>query len=208
MSKALCYYAFEALYSHHHPEISSVPLSKYFSLSGESSSTLPSSAPLFVTWTKNGDLRGCIGTFQDLPIKTGVSQFSLTSALQDTRFSPISKSELPSLKVGVTLLDNFTEIREWDDWTVGLNGLRVEIKHGGRFSGTFLPSVAEEEGWSKETTLYYLLKKAGYSGVKTGQEVQFYQKGLQEGWLKLTRYDGLKDEATYKEYISKRSEAE
>jgi uncharacterized protein (TIGR00296 family) len=206
MSKALCYYAFEALYTHHYPEIPSVTLSEFFSLSGESSSSLPSSAPLFVTWTKNGDLRGCIGTFQKLPIKSGISQFSLTSALQDSRFSPISKSELSSLKVGVTLLDNFIEINEWDDWSVGLNGLRVEIEHRGHFSGTFLPSVAEDEEWDKETTLYYLLKKSSYDGVRKGKEVDFYKRGLQEGWLKLTRYDGLKAEATWKEFLSKRSE--
>ena len=53
-------------------------------------------APLFVTWMKNGDLRGCIGTFaEDGKLGETLARYSLIAALQDTRFSPIETSELP-----------------------------------------------------------------------------------------------------------------
>ena len=53
-------------------------------------------APLFVTWLKDGDLRGCIGTFaEDCKLGATLQRYSLIAALQDTRFPPIETSELP-----------------------------------------------------------------------------------------------------------------
>ena len=66
--------------------------------------------PLFVTWNKNGDLRGCIGTFASDPLGKTVQRFSLVSALQDSRFPPVSAAEVSSLDVHVSLLNNFEEI--------------------------------------------------------------------------------------------------
>ncbi|KAK6454739.1 AMMECR1 domain-containing protein [Scheffersomyces xylosifermentans] len=203
MSKALCCYSFETIYHRLFPETSRISLSKYFSALNESPSSLPSSAPLFITWDQDDRLRGCIGTFQSLPIESGVSKFAITSAFQDHRFTPISKHELNSaLKVSVTLLDNFVDIHEWDNWTVGLHGLRISFEYDNEYySGTFLPSVAEEQKWDKTDTLYNLLRKADFGYVKQDKVTSFYKKGLKEGWMTLTRYDGLKDELEYDEYI-------
>ena len=72
-----------------------------------------SPCPLFVTWKigEDEDLRGCIGTF-DQTGKIGklLPQYALISALQDSRFDPISSREVPHLKVSVSLLTNFTPI--------------------------------------------------------------------------------------------------
>jgi AMME syndrome candidate gene 1 protein len=50
------------------------------------------SVPLFVTWTytKNDELRGCIGTFSEQKLQTVLPQYTLISALQDDRFEPIT----------------------------------------------------------------------------------------------------------------------
>ena len=49
-------------------------------------------APLFVTWLKNDDLRGCIGTFaEDCKLGETLARYSLVSAVQDTRFPPINE---------------------------------------------------------------------------------------------------------------------
>ncbi|EER34281.1 conserved hypothetical protein [Candida tropicalis MYA-3404] len=208
MSKALCCYAFETLCNKLNvdPSQKKIPLSKFYQILKENPSNFPTSAPLFITWNKNHNLRGCIGTFSKLSIDSGVSRFSLTSALQDPRFPPISVNEIEDLEVSVTLLDNFIPINNPTEWEIGLNGLKVSFDiDGGHYSGTFLPSVAEEEEWDKLTTLYYLLKKADYP-VSKANTLKFYEKGLNEGWLKLTKYDGLKSKLEYDEYINIRNQ--
>ncbi|KAI3402418.2 hypothetical protein KGF56_004826 [Candida oxycetoniae] len=201
MSKALCCFAFETLINKLKSESTNkVSLKSYFDVLHEDPSHLPSTAPLFITWREDSSLRGCIGTFQSYPLESGVFKFALSSAFQDSRFTPISAKEVPDLEVSVTLLDNFIPIANYYDWTIGLHGLKVSLDTSHEhYSGTFLPSVAEEENWDKSTTLYYLLKKAGYPITKNNVE-DFYAKGLEEGWLRLTRYDGLKSYLTYHEF--------
>lgn len=201
MSKALCCYAFETLFTELNFELSKVPLKAYFKALQEDASKLPQSAPLFVTWNKNSQLRGCIGTFQELPVESGVRKFTISSAFQDPRFSPISTKEVASLEVDVTLLDKFQPISDYNDWTIGAHGLKISLDLDNElYLGTFLPSVAEEQDWDKLTTLYYLLKKADYPVNKSLTE-EFYSTGLKEGWLKLTKYEGLKAHLTYDSFI-------
>src|SRR5271154_3247685 len=82
------------------------------------------SYPLFVTWntmSRSGhkSLRGCIGTFDALPLASGLSTYALTSAFDDTRFSPIPSSLMPSLSCSLTLLANFESCSNAMDWTLG-----------------------------------------------------------------------------------------
>ena len=60
----------------------------------------------FVTIEKNGELRGCIGTY--LPTKENIAQEiihnAVAAATEDYRFGPIRKEELPSLSYTVYLL--------------------------------------------------------------------------------------------------------
>lgn len=200
MSKALCCYAFETLVNKLSLELNKVPLKSYFQTLHEDESKLPQSAPLFVTWNKNSQLRGCIGTFQSLPVESGIAKFTVSSAFQDPRFAPISAKEVASLEVDVTLLDKFQPISDYNDWTVGVHGLKLSFELDNEYYlGTFLPSVAEEQNWDKLTTLYYLLKKADYSVSKKLTE-EFYSTGSKEGWLKLTKYEGLKAHVTYDDF--------
>lgn len=205
MSKSLCCLAFESLYNKLSSDLSRVSYETFKKLE-LASTELPSKAPLFITWNKNDQLRGCIGTFQALPIESGTVKFALTSSLQDPRFSPISKLEFDQLSVSVTLLDNFVPIKKWDDWSIGDHGLKINFtKNGESYLGTFLPSVAVEQEWDKITTLLYLLRKADYNDVKKSKIVEFYQNGIDEGWLELVRYDGLKDSIDYGEFIKVRN---
>lgn len=208
MSKSLCYYAFEVI-NHKLTHKEEYPLER-FAKFDEDFGNIPKAGPLFVTWNQYNDLRGCIGTFQEYPIQTGVSRFSLTSAFHDDRFPPIELKELPSLLVNVTLLANFELISRYDDWNIGIHGLKLSIDTKNHYSGTFLPSVAEEQNWDKITTLYYLLKKADVPGVLKKDTLDFYETGIKSKWLKLTRYEGLKDTVAYDEYreIRKRIEEE
>ncbi|MGL4338180.1 MAG: AmmeMemoRadiSam system protein A [Turicibacter sp.] len=62
---------------------------------------------VFVSLKKNGDLRGCIGTF--LPTTSCVAEEiihnSLSAALNDPRFTAVLKDELPDLDISVDLLE-------------------------------------------------------------------------------------------------------
>ncbi|KAI6082046.1 AMMECR1 domain-containing protein [Hypoxylon rubiginosum] len=155
-------------------------------------------SPLFVTWNtvsaRSGhtSLRGCIGTFEAQELDEGLSSYAITSAVHDMRFDAISKRELPSLEVAVTLLTDFEDCADAMDWEVGTHGLRVSFaERGRRYGATYLPDVAPEQGWTKEETLVSLMRKAGWAGRK-------------DKWrsvdLKVVRYQGRKKDIQYPEY--------
>lgn len=153
--------------------------------------------PLFVTWntiTKHGEkrLRGCIGTFSAQPLASGLSSYALTSAFDDTRFTPISSRELPSLECAVTLLTDFEPAANSMDWEVGVHGIRIAFtEEGRRYGSTYLPDVAKEQGWNKEEALVSLMRKAGW-------------RGKESEWrsvdLAVTRYQGKKVGLGYAEW--------
>ncbi|KAI8939480.1 hypothetical protein NX059_003253 [Plenodomus lindquistii] len=159
------------------------------SSANSSTSSLPEEHPLFITYntiTPNGDkhLRGCIGTFSPQPLAKGLSSYALTAAFDDTRFSPITSSELPTLEVGVTLLTDFEPAKDAFDWEVGVHGLRISFMDKGRRLGaTYLPDVAREQGWGKEEALVSLMRKAGWRGKS---------KDWESVELGVTRYQGRK----------------
>ena len=85
-------------------------------------------APLFVTWKKNGELRGCIGTFQSNLISKNLPEFALNSAFNDHRFPPIKENELGNLTCSVSFLVNFEKGTDAYDWEIGKHGIIIEFK--------------------------------------------------------------------------------
>ncbi|KAK4218439.1 AMMECR1 domain-containing protein [Rhypophila decipiens] len=155
-------------------------------------------SPLFITWNtlspRHGghSLRGCIGTFEPQLIEDGLSSYALTSALHDTRFHPITASELPTLQVAVTLLTDFEDAHDTMDWELGKHGIRISFYyHGRRYGATYLPDVATEQGWTKEETIVSLMRKAGWVGRKDKwHEID----------VKVVRYQGKKECLDYAEF--------
>ncbi|EXJ80662.1 hypothetical protein A1O3_06946 [Capronia epimyces CBS 606.96] len=177
------------------------------------------SYPLFVTWNTvsragHKSLRGCIGTFEAHPLATGLSTYALTSALDDTRFSPIPASLLPALSCSLTLLADFEPCNDAMDWTLGLHGLKISFTYRNRRHGaTYLPDVAVEQGWDKEQTVESLMKKAGWDGgygtgvarrlLRGSQRTDVQQPS--KPWdevqdFRAVRYTGLKASASYAEW--------
>jgi uncharacterized protein (TIGR00296 family) len=120
--------------------------------------------PLFVTWTvgKEEDLRGCIGTFSEESLGKNLGTYALTSALKDSRFSPITLKEVPTLNVGVSLLTNFEKANDYLDWEVGKHGIEIDFEvSGNAYRGTYLPEVASEQQWDNITTMKSLVRKGG-----------------------------------------------
>ncbi len=115
----------------------------------------------FVTLRKDGNLRGCMGhTFSSSPLYTEVEESAKLAAQRDPRFSPVSESELEELEYEVTILSRMQRQLNPDSVKVGRDGVYLRVDG---HSGLFLPHVATEQGWDRETFLEQLGRKAGLS---------------------------------------------
>jgi len=117
----------------------------------------------FVTLKTDGKLRGCIGRFvSDAPLWQTVRAMAVAAATEDPRFvgMRIRPSELPRLKIEVSVLSPLQRIENPLDIELGKHG--IYIRRGMR-SGCFLPQVATETGWSKEEFLSHCC--AGKAGL-------------------------------------------
>jgi AmmeMemoRadiSam system protein B/AmmeMemoRadiSam system protein A len=113
----------------------------------------------FVTLTKRGDLRGCIGFIEPVaPLGRAVIQAAIFAATEDPRFPPVAASEIGDLRIEISVLTPVREIGNPREVTVGTHGLIVE--RDGR-KGVLLPQVPVENGWDRETFLEQASLKAG-----------------------------------------------
>lgn len=128
----------------------------------ESSSALNKSLGAFVTLKKYGQLRGCIGIFEpNIPLYQVVAETAISSAVNDARFTPVTKDELDELEYEISVLSPLKKVDSWKDIEIGKHG--VQIKKGLR-SGVFLPQVATENNWDLDTFMSVLCtQKAGLS---------------------------------------------
>lgn len=119
---------------------------------------------LFVTLRsgKEKNLRGCIGhVFAQKKLRDALPELTLASALHDTRFHPVTKNELKDISIEISLLTPMRLIDHYDE--IKIPGHGVYVKKGFR-SGVFLPQVADETGWDRDTFMAYLCsEKAGLS---------------------------------------------
>ena len=114
----------------------------------------------FVTITKEGDLRGCIGRFTSPdPLWEVVGDMALEAAFGDPRFPTLTSTEYPAIQIEISVLGPMKKIGDISEIKIGKHG--IYLKKGPR-SGTLLPQVAEERGWSVEQFLGYCARdKAG-----------------------------------------------
>jgi AmmeMemoRadiSam system protein A/AmmeMemoRadiSam system protein B len=118
----------------------------------------------FVTWKKQGQLRGCIGTLvPHRPLIEDIAQNATKSAFKDPRFAPVSNAEFSSLELKVAILSNPAAMQFTDETDLisqlqtGRDGL---ILSDGKHRGTFLPMVWESLPNPKDF-LCALKQKAG-----------------------------------------------
>ncbi len=117
-------------------------------------------AGAFVTLKKDGELRGCIGHFEaDKPLYSIVQQMAVASSTQDYRFSQVMPYEMKIIRLEISVLTPMHKINSVKEIQLGRDG--IYISKGGR-SGTFLPQVATDTGWSLEDFLGHCARdKAG-----------------------------------------------
>lgn len=75
--------------------------------------------------------------------------------MKDSRFSPVSKDELPKLHVSVSILCRFEDGADFLDWDIGTHGIRIEFDddRGAKKTATFLPEVPREQGEKQAANL-------------------------------------------------------
>ncbi len=139
----------------------------------------------FVTLHKHKQLRGCIGRFgENEPLYKVVQEMSVAAATQDYRFSPVRESELKDIEIEISVLTPLKKISSADEFILGKHG--IWIKKGHR-SGTFLPQVATETGWTKEEFLGHCARdKAGigWDGWKDAELYTYEAKIFNESEMK------------------------
>ncbi len=142
----------------------------------------------FVTLTRDGQLRGCIGSLHaERRLLDDVRANAVAAALRDPRFAPVAPHELDQVLIGVSLLSAM-QVMDFSDENDALAQLRPGIdgllfECDGRRS-TFLPQV-----WAQLPTpadfVGQLKHKAGFS-------VDFWAEAV-----RLKRYTVAKWEEPY-----------
>ena len=133
---------------------------KYVTDERSISSNLKKPMGAFVTLKINGALRGCIGRFiSSEPLFNVVQESAISSAFEDPRFSPLSKAEFKNTDIEITVLGPLKKINNINEIVLGKHGIYIKK---GLYSGTMLPQVATENGWTVEQFLGYTSRdKAG-----------------------------------------------
>jgi AmmeMemoRadiSam system protein A len=122
----------------------------------------------FVTLTRDGRLRGCIGYSEPLySLQETVARCAVAAATQDYRFAPVTLEELPELSISVSTLTPLTKLGNVEDLEPGRHGLMIV---GKEHRGLLLPQVASERGWDRETFLKETCRKAGLADEAWKQE--------------------------------------
>lgn len=131
---------------------------------------------LFVTLTRGGELRGCIGMHEtELPLYQLVADRSVAAAFADPRFMPLQADELDRIFIQISVyLTNVYEA-SLEEFVMGRHGI---ILTKGNRGATYLPEVPLEAGWkTREEELVSLCQKAGLpaNAWQEGAKIYLYE---------------------------------
>lgn len=143
----------------------------------------------FVTLTQQGQLRGCIGTLQaHYSLLADVKANAVAAALHDTRFEPLTLTELHDTDIEVSWLSPIetlhfdTETEALAQLRPGIDGVILEFE---RYRSTFLPQVWEQLPTHAEF-ITHLKRKAGLPP-------NFWAKGIQLKRYTVRKWKETKD---------------
>ena len=114
----------------------------------------------FVTLTKAGSLRGCIGyIISDRTLFETVCDAAIQASQNDPRFPSVRQSEIDNLAIEISVLSEPFPLNNYDEIIIGKHGLILEEK--GR-RGLLLPQVPIEHHMNREQYLDAICRKSGF----------------------------------------------
>jgi MEMO1 family protein len=126
----------------------------------------------FVTLKEDGDLRGCIGRFEATePLYKVIQEMAIAAATQDSRFPEVKPSEFKEIDIEISVLTPLRKINSIDEFQLGKQGIYMKK---GYSSGTFLPQVATETGWTKEEFLGHCARDKAHIGWDGWKDAELY----------------------------------
>jgi AmmeMemoRadiSam system protein B/AmmeMemoRadiSam system protein A len=121
--------------------------------------TLQAHRAVFVTLTKDGQLRGCIGQVEPQEsMPQAVYNMTQAAALHDGRFEPVSQQEIAALHVEISVLTLPRPIRSIEE--IIYPGQGVVVQRDSQ-RGVFLPEVSKHFKTKEEFLNQLCIEKAG-----------------------------------------------
>lgn len=135
----------------------------------------------FVTLTRRGHLRGCIGRIvSDEPLARVVAEMAIAAARDDYRFESVRTDELSEIHIEISALTPMRTLGDpLSEIEVGRHGLLIRR---GSSSGLLLPQVAAGEGWSVACFLDETCRKAGLPAGAWNEEGAVVEAFEAEVW--------------------------
>ena len=96
------------------------------------------------------------------------------AATQDYRFmyDPVTSEEMKDIQIKISVLSELQRIQSIEEVEVGVHG--IWIKQGNK-GGTYLPEVATELGWDRETFVEHCcVEKAGLPSGAWKKDAELY----------------------------------
>lgn len=119
---------------------------------------------VFVTLTKHGELRGCIGQLEARqPLFEAVRSAAMSAAFDDPRFPPLTRDELADLHLEVSVLSPLEPVpvaSEAEALAALTPGVHGAVLACGRRRGVFIPEVWKQLPDGRDF-LAQLKRKAG-----------------------------------------------
>ena len=114
---------------------------------------------VFVTLTKNKQLRGCIGFLHsDKNLIETVVDAARHAAFHDPRFPQVQFEEIKDLEIEISVLSEPFPLKDYNDIEIGKHGLILEEEGN---TGLLLPQVATEHKFDVTSFLNAICQKAG-----------------------------------------------
>lgn len=138
----------------------------------------------FVTLTRHGELRGCVGTLEAYqPLAEDVREHALAAALADYRFPPVTPEELPELEIEISRLTQpqLLEYKDGEDLLQRLRpGVDGVILRDGPLRATFLPQVWEKLPDTAQFLDHLCAKMGAEPGIWRYKKIKVYTYQVEE----------------------------
>jgi AmmeMemoRadiSam system protein A len=132
----------------------------------------------FVTLSKGGELRGCVGSAKAWrPLVKDVAENAIAAAMEDPRFAPLGADEVAEIRISISLLSEPVRVDAANEAELlariepGTDGL---ILHAGALSALFLPQVWRQLREPREF-LAQLRAKAGLPRTGPTDGIEWYR---------------------------------